>query len=136
VGRSKEASSGSFSSARFQFSHKSLLANFLVPQIWPRRFKKRGDKYGHSISSESNGQTVTGCNQMSLSAWAEHAAGASALLQLRGIEQLSTPSGRRMFMQASSSLMISCIQRHRPLPNYVAEWAAETRKLLSAPALQ
>lgn len=78
-------------------------------------------------------ETVTGCNQRSLTAWAEHVAGASALLRLRGPEQLNTPSGRRMFIQASSSLMISCIQRGLPLPDYVIEWSAETRKLMPAP---
>jgi hypothetical protein len=78
-------------------------------------------------------ETVTGCNQKSLAAWAEHVAGAAALLQLRGPEQLDTPSGRRMFIQASASLMISCIQRDLYLPDYVPRWTAETKKLMGAP---
>ena len=78
-------------------------------------------------------ETVTGCNARSLDAWAEHVAGASALLQLRGFEQLNNPRGRRMFIQASSSLMISCIQRNLPLPDYIIEWTAEAGKSLSVP---
>lgn len=78
-------------------------------------------------------ETVTGCNQRSVTAWAEHVAGASALLRLRGREQLRTAGGRRMFIQVSSTLMISCIQRGLPLPDYIIEWTADARKLLSAP---
>lgn len=78
-------------------------------------------------------ETITGCNRLSLTAWAEHVAGAAALLQLRGPEQLNTRSGRRMFIQASSALMISCIQRGLYLPDFVPEWSAEAKKLMSAP---
>lgn len=77
-------------------------------------------------------ETVTGCNQRSLTAWAEHIAGAAALLKLRGLDQLSTGAGRRLFIQVSSNLMISCIQRGIYLPDYIIKWTAEARKFLPA----
>ena len=78
-------------------------------------------------------ETVTGCNQNSVTAWAEHVTGAAALLKLRGIEQFRTAGGRRMFIQSVSTLMISCIQRGLPLPDFVVEWTAETRRRFEGP---
>jgi hypothetical protein len=79
-------------------------------------------------------ETVTGSNHRSLHAWYEHIAGASALLELRGREQFRTNGGRRMFIQVATSLMISCIQRRLPLPDFIIEWTVEAKKLLSGPA--
>ena len=73
-------------------------------------------------------ETVTGCNQRSVNAWAEHIAGAAALLKLRGLEQMSTRGGRRLFIQVSSNLMISCIQRGLYLPDYIIKWTVEAKR--------
>jgi hypothetical protein len=76
-------------------------------------------------------ETVTGSNQRSLNAWAEHINGAAALVKLRGLEQLRTPAGRRMFNQVTSSLLISCIQRGLALPAHIIELRAEGAKYLN-----
>ena len=78
-------------------------------------------------------EAVTGCNQQSVTAWAEHVAGAAALLKLRGREQFRTAGGRRMFIQTVSTLMVICMQRRLPLPDYIIEWTAETRKMFQGP---
>ena len=76
-------------------------------------------------------ETVTGCDQRSLNAWAEHINGAAALVKLRGLEQLRTPAGRRMFVQVTSGLLISCIQRRLPLPAHIIELRAEAAKYIN-----
>jgi hypothetical protein len=77
-------------------------------------------------------ETVTGCDQRSMSAWAEHVNGAAALVKLRGLEQLRTPAGRRMFIQVTSSLLISCIQRQLALPMHIIELRAEVAEYINA----
>jgi len=76
-------------------------------------------------------ETVTGCDQRSMAAWAEHINGAAALVKLRGLEQLRTPVGRRMFVQVTSSLLISCIQRQLALPAHIIELRAEVAKYIN-----
>jgi hypothetical protein len=76
-------------------------------------------------------ETVTGCDQRSLNAWAEHINGAAAVVKLRGLEQLRTPAGRRMFIQVTSSLLISCIQRRLALPAHIIELRAEAAKYIN-----
>ncbi|KAF2141546.1 uncharacterized protein K452DRAFT_250230 [Aplosporella prunicola CBS 121167] len=61
-------------------------------------------------------ESLTGRTKASLQAWEQHIKGASALVSLRGKRQLETAVGRRMFMQITSSLLISCIQRDIPFP--------------------
>jgi len=78
-------------------------------------------------------ETVTGCNQRSLNAWAEHINGAAALVKLRGLEQLRTPAGRGMFIQVTTSLLISCIQRRLALPAHIIELRAEAAKYFDNP---
>lgn len=56
-------------------------------------------------------ETVTGANQKSLQDWAEHLMGAAALIKVRGIEQLNSANGRRMFIQLTASLMIASMRR-------------------------
>jgi hypothetical protein len=73
-------------------------------------------------------ETVTGNNQRSLSAWAQHINGAAALVKLRGREQFSTAEGRRMFIQVTTSLLISCIQRWLPLPSYIIQMREDIKK--------
>jgi len=72
-------------------------------------------------------ETVSGSNHKSIHDWAEHVRGAASLLKLRGREQLKTVRGRRMFVQIASTLMISCIQRDSPLPDFIIDWIEELR---------
>ena len=64
-------------------------------------------------------ETVTGNNERSLAAWTEHINGAAALVKLRGQEQFNTHAGKRMFLQVTSNLMLSCIQRTIPMPEHI-----------------
>lgn len=77
-------------------------------------------------------ETVTGNSQKSLSAWATHVNGAAALIKMRGPEQLSTPSGLRMFIQVTSSLLISCVQRELPMPQHIVELRKEASKIVDS----
>lgn len=66
-------------------------------------------------------ETVTGSNERSLAAWTEHINGAATLVKLRGMEQLQTVVGQRMFLQVTSSLMISCVQRTIAMPQHIID---------------
>ncbi|KAF7888467.1 uncharacterized protein EAF02_003008 [Botrytis sinoallii] len=66
-------------------------------------------------------ETITGCNQKSMKAWAEHIHGAAAVVKLRGPEAIKKSGGIRLLAQVTSSLLISCIQRDIPLPKYIIE---------------
>lgn len=83
-------------------------------------------------------ETVAGNNQKSFKSWAEHIHGAAALVKLRGLDQLQTAEGRRMVIQVTSNLLISCIQRAIALPNHILDLRAEIKKLIdeSEPAWQ
>lgn len=66
-------------------------------------------------------ETVTGNNDRSLAAWTEHINGAATLVKLRGHDQLKTTVGQRMFLQVTSSLMLSCVQRTVAMPQYIID---------------
>ena len=66
-------------------------------------------------------EILTGQNQRSMEAWAEHARGAATLIKLCGQEQFSTPLGRRIFVQATINMVTSCLQRGIRLPEHVVE---------------
>jgi hypothetical protein len=80
-------------------------------------------------------ETVTGTNQKSLKAWADHIFGASALLKLRGRKQIYSHDGRQLFFQTVSMLLVTSIQQSLPLPDYIVEWTHEAKSLLEAPNL-
>jgi hypothetical protein len=75
-------------------------------------------------------ETVAGSNEQSLLAWTEHMNGAAALLKLRGVSQLSTEAGQRIFYQVTSNLMITCIQRIIPMPAHVIEIRKQAEKVM------
>ena len=112
--------------ARYQYM-KALQATNVALQS-PALVKK--DSTLIAIIILSIFETVTGTNQKSLKAWAEHVFGAAAVLKLRGRPQLYTPLTRRLFVQVATSLMITCIQRNMPLPSYILEWTNDARKSL------
>ncbi|KAG4432109.1 hypothetical protein IFR05_012408 [Cadophora sp. M221] len=64
-------------------------------------------------------EMISGTNERSLDSWTEHIKGAAALVKLRGNEQFKSPAGQRMFLQVSSNLMLSCIQRTLPMPEHI-----------------
>lgn len=118
-----------FRSARYHYVQALAKTNAALRS--PLHVKKDGVL--SSIMVLSLFEAVTGSKHKSLSDWAEHVKGATALLKLRGIEQLSTPRGRRMFMQVASSLMINCLQQERPLPPFIIEWTKIAKSHLSTP---
>jgi hypothetical protein len=75
-------------------------------------------------------ETVTGSSERSLSAWTEHINGAAALVKLRGREQFRTPAGMRMFLQVTSNLMLSCVQRAIAMPEHIIQLRKEARHFM------
>ena len=49
----------------------------------------------------------------------QHVRGSAALVKLRGEEQLRTPQGRRLFIQASIGILTSCVQLNISVPKQV-----------------
>lgn len=66
-------------------------------------------------------EILTGSTQRSLQAWMEHVRGSAALIKMRGEEQLKTPQGRRLFVQASIGILTSCVQLNIPVPRHMVE---------------
>ena len=66
-------------------------------------------------------EMVAGSNEHSLEAWTEHINGSSTLIKLRGPNQFRTRAGQLLFMQVTSNLMISCVQRTIPIPAHIVE---------------
>lgn len=66
-------------------------------------------------------EMLTGYNQRSLEAWAEHIHGAAALLKLRGDDQFLTEEGIDLYFQTTTGLLTSCIQRSISLPEYIVQ---------------
>ncbi|KAH7327287.1 hypothetical protein BKA65DRAFT_528232 [Rhexocercosporidium sp. MPI-PUGE-AT-0058] len=66
------------------------------------------------------------CNsQHSMETWTRHITGASALLQLRGKEQLRTPIGYHLFIHLRTQVITNCIQRHAKIPQIISEWSQD-----------
>lgn len=119
-----ERSSDVMKEARKEYSAALRLTNLALRSS--RDAKK--DSTLLSIMILSIYETVAGTNQKSLKSWAEHIRGAAALVKLRGPEQLSTPEGRRLVIQVTTNLLISCIQRELPLPDYILELREDIKK--------
>ncbi|TVY62863.1 hypothetical protein LSUE1_G007687 [Lachnellula suecica] len=66
-------------------------------------------------------ESVTGAVELSMKEWTEHINGAAELVRLRGRSQFQTPVGRGIFFQATSHLLISCVQRSLPVPDHIIE---------------
>ncbi|KAE8452695.1 hypothetical protein EG329_013954 [Mollisiaceae sp. DMI_Dod_QoI] len=83
-------------------------------------------------------ETLTGNNERSLAAWTEHINGAAALVKLRGRDQFNTPAGKRMFLQVTGSLMLSCVQRTVAMPQHIVDLRKEATKFIDeeSPAWQ
>jgi len=63
--------------------------------------------------------------------WEAHTAGAAALLQLRGGEQVTTRIGAALYLQVTAMLTISCIMRRQAIPDTLLTLRFETRQHLA-----
>ena len=113
--------------AREQYLRAIRLTNAALRS--PRDVKK--DSTLLSIMILGMFETVTGRNQRSIEAWANHVNGAAALLKVRGPEQMTTPGGRRLFAQVTSSLVTTCLQHQLEVPDHILELRNEGVKFQS-----
>jgi hypothetical protein len=56
--------------------------------------------------------------------------GAAAVIKLRGRDQVSTPHGRRMQIQVTSSFLINCLARSVPLPDHMRKLMEQSSKII------
>lgn len=70
-------------------------------------------------------ETTAGSKQLSLKEWRHHMNGAAALLKLRGRPQLWTPIGFKLFMHASTHVMVGCLHREIAMPPELLELRKE-----------
>jgi hypothetical protein len=78
-------------------------------------------------------ETVTCCRPQSLKDWAQHISGASAVIKLRGPDQIKRPVGRRLLVHVTASLTISCLIRGVALPDHIIEYMTAAIKLVQTP---
>jgi hypothetical protein len=75
-----------------------------------------------STSAELMLRQTNTCNAPpSMRAWLKHISGATALLELRGKQQLDTEIGRRLFAHLLTQIVNFCILRRKPIPSTVLE---------------
>ena len=66
-------------------------------------------------------ESIIGGTQSSLRDWVAHVNGAADVIKVRGQAGIETMQGRRMLLQVTSNLLISCIQRAEPVPPHISE---------------
>ncbi|KFZ09429.1 hypothetical protein V501_05572 [Pseudogymnoascus sp. VKM F-4519 (FW-2642)] len=66
-------------------------------------------------------ESVTGGSLRSLRDWVAHVMGACDVVKVRGHKGIESISGRRMLLQVTSNLLISCVQKGDPVPDDIAE---------------
>ncbi|KFY11326.1 hypothetical protein V492_04525 [Pseudogymnoascus sp. VKM F-4246] len=66
-------------------------------------------------------ESVTGGSIRSLRDWVAHVVGAADVIKVRGHEGIESISGRRMLLQVTSNLLISCVQKAEPIPDHMAK---------------
>ena len=79
-------------------------------------------------------EMISGNNERSLDSWTEHIKGAAALVKLRGQEQFKSPAGQKLFLQVTSNLMLSCIQRTIPMPQHIIDLRQGVEKFMDVKA--
>lgn len=77
-------------------------------------------------------EVLTGRNERSMKDWADHVRGAAALLKLRGREQFHSSFTRRMFLQATTSVLASCMQRSIRLPQHVVDMLDDLSEIMGS----
>jgi hypothetical protein len=110
--------------ARKDYVHALQLTNTALRS--PKEAKKDSTLFAVMILGIY--ETITGSNERSLAAWTEHINGAATLVKLRGRDQFKTAAGKSMFMQVTSSLMLSCVQRTVPMPQHILDLRKEAAK--------
>ena len=66
-------------------------------------------------------ETVNQDKKPSPESWTTHTEGAVALLKMRGPEQFETELGKKLFVQVSNNIRVSCFQRSLRLPTQFVE---------------
>jgi len=66
-------------------------------------------------------ESITGGTQRSLRDWVAHITGASNVVKVRGHAGIQNVAGRRMLLQVTTNLLISCIQSAEPVPDHICE---------------
>lgn len=66
-------------------------------------------------------EATAGALVLTLTAWTQHINGAAALVRFRGRSQFKTLVGRGVFLQATSHLLVSCVQREMSVPDQIIE---------------
>lgn len=54
-----------------------------------------------------------------LNAWSYHAQGAASILAIRGVDQVTTPLGIRMFSQVMGDMLLACLYERLPMPPHI-----------------
>ena len=73
-------------------------------------------------------EAITGRGEKSIAAWENHLRGAAALLKMRGMSQMHTADGRRLFLQITTTLVTSCIKNSIPLPEHIHDLRIEAEQ--------
>jgi hypothetical protein len=66
-------------------------------------------------------ESTAGAWMLTLRAWTHHINGAATLVRLRGRSQFRTHVGRGIFLQATTHILISCMQREICIPPQIIE---------------
>ncbi|OJJ34858.1 hypothetical protein ASPWEDRAFT_51110 [Aspergillus wentii DTO 134E9] len=66
-------------------------------------------------------ELIVNSSVRSIENWTNHIRGAVGLLELRGVEQLQTPTGLNLFVQLRYQIIISCLQRDSHVPESLVE---------------
>ncbi|KAK8196492.1 hypothetical protein M8818_006657 [Zalaria obscura] len=64
-------------------------------------------------------EATVGFERRSLDDWDRHIKGTAALIQARGLRQLQTVTGTRLFMQSVSAMVTSCLRLDTPIPKAI-----------------
>ncbi|KAI9727157.1 MAG: hypothetical protein M1828_007358 [Chrysothrix sp. TS-e1954] len=99
----------------------------------PRTVKK--DSTLLTVMLLSQYETVCGETIDSIKDWTSHVDGATALVKLRGSEQLETRTGLRMFIQAFVNCIITSMQIDSQIPEFMLKLRDEAGKYLDTRAL-
>jgi hypothetical protein len=78
-------------------------------------------------------ETITGCRPQSLKDWAQHINGASAVIKLRGSDQIKSSVGRRLLVHVTAFLTVSSLIRGVALPDHIIEYMTAAIDFVKSP---
>ncbi|KAF2164921.1 hypothetical protein M409DRAFT_56275 [Zasmidium cellare ATCC 36951] len=76
-------------------------------------------------------ESITDSREAPLDAWKSHVEGCTAILNLRGPEQIRDPQGRLLFMQATSCLTSQCLFSSSRMPDEIQMLTDEATKYIT-----